>query len=62
MYWFMNFIIRDVLLALVAAAGAQTLSDIGSASPSPGTNDLCQLSTQGNQTRPDGLNYFTDNL
>ena len=40
---------------------AQTLTDIGSAAPTPGTNDISQLSTQGNQTAPDGLNYYTDN-
>jgi lysophospholipase L1-like esterase len=39
----------------------QTLTDIGSAAPSPGTNDIYQLSTQGNTTWPDGINYFTDN-
>jgi lysophospholipase L1-like esterase len=39
----------------------QTLTDIGSAAPSPGTNDISQLSTGGNTTWPDGINYFTDN-
>lgn len=39
----------------------QTLADIGAAAPSPGTNDIYQLSTQGNQTSPDGINYYTDN-
>jgi hypothetical protein len=29
--------------------------------PSPGTNDISQLSTGGNTTWPDGINYFTDN-
>jgi hypothetical protein len=57
---------RSVILpfAAIAAGGhlwAQTLTDIGSAAPSPGTNDICQLSTGGNTTWPDGINYFTDN-
>ncbi len=61
----MRLIIRRVILPLVAAGlsgslCAQTLTDIHTA-PSPGTNDLDQLSTSGNQTWPDGLNYFTDN-
>jgi hypothetical protein len=52
-----------LLLATGLAGGlnAQTLTDIGSAGPSPGTNDISQFSTNGNQTWPDGLNYFTDN-
>ncbi|HEV2327214.1 MAG TPA: cellulase family glycosylhydrolase [Verrucomicrobiae bacterium] len=47
----------------VAAGGlhAQTLTDIGSAAPTPGTNDIDQLSTPGNTTRPDGINYFSNN-
>ncbi|MEO7100216.1 MAG: cellulase family glycosylhydrolase, partial [Luteolibacter sp.] len=40
---------------------AQTLQDLGTAAPTPGTNDISQLSTTGNQAWPDGLNYFTDN-
>lgn len=40
---------------------AQALTDFGAAAPTPGTNDIYQLSTQGNQTSPDGLNYYTDN-
>jgi hypothetical protein len=57
---------RNVVLLLVAIglAGnlyAQTLADIGTAAPTPGTNDIFQLSTSGNTTWPDGINYFTDN-
>ena len=44
----------------VTASAGVTLTDIGSA-PSPGTNDIYQLSTSGNTTWPDGINYFTDN-
>jgi len=50
-----------VAVALAEAACAQTLTDIGSAPPTPGPNDILQLSTSGNTTFPDGLNYYTDN-
>ena len=46
---------------MAGGLNAQTLTDIGSAAPTPGTNDISQLSTQGNQTFPDGINYYTDN-
>jgi len=49
------------LAVLAGDLYAQTLTDLGAAAPTPGTNDLYQLPTQGNQTSPDGLNYFTDN-
>jgi hypothetical protein len=57
--------VRSLILQLFAVglAGricAQTFTD-SPAAPSPGTNDISQLSTSGNQTWPDGLNYFTDN-
>jgi len=62
----MSRIIRRLILLFIAVAAgghlcAQTLTDIGSATPSPGTNDISQLSAQGNQTFPDGENYYTDN-
>ena len=62
----MSTAIRSLVVVLFFAVGlagilhAQTLTDIVVA-PSPGTNDISQLSTQGNQTFPDGLNYYTDN-
>lgn len=49
------------LAVLAGHLYAQTLTDLGVAAPTPGTNDVYQLSTQGNQISPDGLNYFTDN-
>jgi hypothetical protein len=52
------------MLLAVGLAGvlhAQTLTDLGTTAPTPGTNDISQLSTQGNQTFPDGINYYTDN-
>ena len=39
----------------------QSLTDIGAAATTPGTYDVFQLSTAGNKTAPDGLNYYTDN-
>lgn len=61
----MNLLARRFLLPLIAVAAggqlcAQTLTDLGPAAPSPGTNDIYQLSIQGNQTFPDGKNYYTD--
>jgi beta-galactosidase len=46
---------------LLGVAPAQTLTDLASGSPSPGPYDLTQFSSAGNQTAPDGLNYYTDN-
>jgi hypothetical protein len=62
-------ILRSIVLLLVATVlagslNAQTLADIGTAAPIPGTNDIFQLSTNGNTAypnRPDGINYYTDN-
>jgi endoglucanase len=58
--------IRSLILQFfaVGSAGslyAQTFTDIGSAAPTPEAIDIYQFSTQGNQTAPDGLNYYTDN-
>jgi hypothetical protein len=58
--------LRSILLLgwLASVTGgtyAQTLTDLGSGAPTPGTNDISQLSTQGDTTWPDGINYFTDN-
>ena len=50
-----------ILVFLAGSIRAQTLVDSGSAAPKPGTIDLAQLISTGNQTFPDGLNYFTDN-
>ena len=45
--------------------GQVTLTDIGAANPTPGPNDIAQLSTNGNTAatlpRQAGLNYYTDN-
>ncbi len=50
-----------VLLVLAGAVPAQTLTDVGSAAPTPGPKDISQLSTAGDASSPDGLNYYTDN-
>ena len=61
----MNLILHSAIFVLAAGLArslcAQTLRDLGPAAPSPETNDISQLSTSGNQTWPDGINYFTDN-
>src|SRR5450631_3052466 len=57
-----------IITGFAGVAGAQvTLTDIGPAKPTPGPNDISQLSTNGNTAattstgKPDGLNYYTDN-
>ncbi|MGA3180951.1 MAG: LamG-like jellyroll fold domain-containing protein, partial [Verrucomicrobiota bacterium] len=50
-----------VLTILAGTIRAQTLADLGATAPTPGANDIAQFSTAGNQTFPDGLNYYTDN-
>src|SRR5674476_1511960 len=57
----LRFVLQLFAIGLAGVLHAQTFTDIGSAAPSPGTNDISQLSTTGNQTWPDGLNFFTDN-
>ena len=57
----LRFSLHLLAIGLASVLHAQTLTDLGPAAPSPGTNDIYQLSTSGNQTWPDGLNYFTDN-
>ncbi len=59
-------VLRSLLLFLSLLSGlagglhAQTLTN-SAAAPTPGTNDISQLSTQGNKTFPDSINYYTDN-
>jgi hypothetical protein len=50
-----------VFMVVAGAVRAQTLTDLGTNAPTPGTNDIAQLNITGNQTAPDGLNYYTDN-
>ena len=49
------------LMVLSGATRAQTLTDLGATAPTPGANDVAQLSATGNQGAADGLNYYTDN-
>jgi len=53
-----------LVAALPCSILAQTLTDIGSANPVPGANDISQLGTIGNTqlTASGGFNYFTDNV
>lgn len=58
-----RLILYIVAIGLAGGLHAQTLTDIVVA-PSPGTNDIYQLSTNGNTAwpnKPDGINYYTDN-
>ncbi len=43
------------------AQTAATLTSLGTEAPTPGSTDISQLSDTGNQDKPDGLNYYTDN-
>jgi hypothetical protein len=57
-------LILGLLSGVAGVVCAQTLADIGSAAPTPGTNDICQLSIKGNTAcpdKPDSINYYTDN-
>ena len=56
-----SLILQFFAVGLAGSLSAHAFTDIGPAAPSPGTNDIFQLSTSGIQTWPDGLNYFTDN-
>src|ERR1019366_4580973 len=57
----LRFVLQLLAIGLAGVLHAQTFTDIGAAAPTPGTNDIYQLSTSGNQTSPDGRNYYTDN-
>ena len=54
-------VLAFVIASLAGVACAQNLMDIGTAAPTPGPNDIFQLSTNGNKKVPDSLNYYTDN-
>jgi len=56
-----RFVLQVLAIGLAGVLHAQILTDIGPAAPSPGTNDISQLSTSGDQTWPDGINYFSNN-
>jgi hypothetical protein len=50
-----------VLKVLAGAIHGQTLTDLGATAAIPGAKDIIQTNTAGNQTFPDGQNYYTDN-
>ena len=57
-------LLGTMAVAATNCAQAQSFIDLGSSGPTPGPNDISQLSTNGNTAwpnRPDGLNYYTDN-
>jgi hypothetical protein len=59
----LRFGLQLLAIGLAGVLHAQTLTNLTTA-PTPGTNDISQLSTQGNTAwpnKPDGLNYYTDN-
>jgi hypothetical protein len=56
-----NLVLTFVVVGLAGVLHAQSLTDIGPTAPTPGTRDIFQLSTNGDQTWPDGMNYFSDN-
>ena len=45
----------------VRAQTPATLTSLGATAPTPGANDVSQLSLTGQANKPDGLNYYTDN-
>lgn len=48
-------------LAAAGPAAAQTNITVSPTAPTPGAQDISQLSNAGNSGNPDGLNYYTDN-
>jgi hypothetical protein len=56
-----RFVLLLLTLGLAGVLQAQTLTNLALSAPTPGPNDISQLSTQGNKTAPDGINYYTDN-
>ena len=59
--WHKMALAASALMVVAGAIQAQTLTDLGATAPTPGANDVSQLSTSGNTASPDGLNYYTDN-
>jgi autotransporter-associated beta strand protein len=48
-------------LAPLMVSAPLTVTDFGTGDPTPATDDIFQLSTDGNVGSPGGLNYYTDN-
>jgi hypothetical protein len=49
-----------ILLLATASRAQVTLVDIGATTPTPGANDISQLSNAGNAADPGSLNYYWD--
>ncbi|MGC3956972.1 MAG: hypothetical protein QM813_03090 [Verrucomicrobiota bacterium] len=59
-----RYAIASVVSVLALAAQAQvpaTLTDFGATPPTPGVDDISQLTTPAGPNNPDGLNYYFDN-
>ena len=54
-------LVFTTIAAMIGVARAQTLVDFGTANPTPGPNDISQLSTSGNTKLTGSFNYYTDN-
>jgi len=48
-------------LTVLYASTTATLTDVGTTIPTPGTNDISQLTPPSGANSPDGLNYYFDN-
>ena len=59
---FPGLLLAAAFLAAAAATAQPVLVDLGATAPTPGASDIYQLSTAGNTTFPDGINYYTDNF
>src|SRR5665213_1964517 len=54
-------LVAGFVMVLAGTSRSQTLIDIGATAPTPGPEDIAQLSSVGNQISPDGLDYNTVN-
>jgi fibronectin-binding autotransporter adhesin len=50
-----------ILLGICQGHAAVALTDIGGTAPTPGANDVSQLSTAGDTSNPNSKNYFSNN-
>ncbi|MBC8097382.1 MAG: chitobiase/beta-hexosaminidase C-terminal domain-containing protein, partial [Akkermansiaceae bacterium] len=58
----LSLVIGSFVFAFAASAQTPaTLTSLGTTAPTPGPNDVPQLSIAGQVDKPNGLNYYTDN-
>jgi hypothetical protein len=50
-----------VSITILYANASGVLTDLGATAPTPGANDIYQLTQPTAQNKPDGLNYYMDN-